>query len=84
MAGIIDTKLLGKPPRFEGDINTWKMWRFQTFAYLGALDGSLIDHLKAVESQTGIIDWDTLSEEHQARARVVFYVLSQLLAKAPL
>ena len=35
---IIDTRLLGKPPKFEGDIAVWKQWRFQTLAYFGALD----------------------------------------------
>ncbi len=35
---IIDTRLLGKPPKFEGDITHWKQWKFQTLAYFGALD----------------------------------------------
>ena len=47
-APLIDTRLLGKPPRFEGDINAWKQWRFQTLAYFGALDPDLHEDLKLV------------------------------------
>ena len=83
-APLIDTRLLGKPPKFEGDINYWKQWRFQTLAYFGALDPELHEDLKLAETIQGPIAYTDLSATKQARARMVFYVLSQLLNKAPL
>ena len=45
LMSVIDTRLIGKPIRFEGDINGWKTWRFQTLAYFGAVESSLADDL---------------------------------------
>ena len=42
-APLIDTKLLCRPPKFEGDIGNWKQWRFQVLAYFGALEPELCD-----------------------------------------
>ena len=81
---LIDTRLLGKPPRFEGDINNWKQWRFQTLAYFGALDSDLHEDLKMAETIPGPIAYSDLNATKQGRSRMVFYVLSQLLNKAPL
>ena len=83
-APLIDTRLLGKPPRFEGDINAWKQWRFQTLAYFGALDPDLHEDLKLAESIPAPIAYGDLNATKQGRSRMVFYVLSQLLNKAPL
>ena len=82
--GVIDTRLLGKPPRFEGDIGEWKQWRFQVMSYFGALDGLIVADLKKSEEVEVVIVLSTLTEEQQRGARVVYYVLSQLLIKAPL
>ena len=67
-APLIDTRLLGKPPKFEGDINHWKQWRFQTLAYFGALDPELHEDLKLAESIPGNIAYGDLSTLKQGRA----------------
>ena len=82
-APLIDTKLLGRPPKFE-DIGNWKQWRFQVLAYFGALEPELCEELQLAETATTSIDFGDLTQARQARSRVVFYVLSQLLHKAPL
>jgi hypothetical protein len=33
MIDLIDTGLLGKPGKFEGDTNKWKQWRIQMMAH---------------------------------------------------
>ena len=58
-APLIDTRLLGKPPKSEGDINHWKQWRFQTLAYFGALDPELHEDLKLAETIQGTIAYGT-------------------------
>ena len=38
--GFVDTKLLGKPDKFDGKDTSWKDWRFVTRAYfLAAMPG---------------------------------------------
>ncbi len=38
--GFVDTKLLGKPDKFDGKDTSWKDWRFVTRAYfLAAMSG---------------------------------------------
>ncbi len=53
-------------------------------AYFGAMDPELHEDLKLAETIPGSIAFGDLSQVKQARSRVVFYVLSQLLCKAPL
>ncbi len=51
---------------------------------LGAVESSLLDDLALAETMPTTVALTDLSEAKQGRSRVVYYVLSHLLAKAPL
>ena len=53
-------------------------------AYLGAIDGSIVDDVKRVEASEDEILLSSLNAQRLQSTRVVYYVLSQLLSKAPL
>ncbi len=59
--GVVDHlyEVVGKPPKFEGDINVWNQRRFQTMAYFGALDLELYGDLELAESLLGAISFGT-------------------------
>ncbi len=37
MAGLVDTRVLAKPNRFEDEQSQWSDWKFQLVCYLGYL-----------------------------------------------
>ena len=47
----IDTRLLGKPDRFDGSDASWKDWEFVTRSYLMAAIGGIGPGLQAAESE---------------------------------
>jgi hypothetical protein len=81
---VIDTKLLGKPPRFEDDIAQCKQQCFQTMTYFGALYPDMHDDLSQAEVMQTPVMLQDLSAAKEDKSRAAFYVLSQLLVKAPL
>ncbi len=58
--------------------------RFQEMAYFGAVDSDIADNWVNAEALMESITVMDISSEKQAKFRVVYCVLSQLLHKAPL
>ena len=75
----IDSKLLGRPPLFDGSEAAWADWQFQTRAYFETLDSDVSDSLEMCELATGEIPFARLNDPAKAAARKVFYILAQLL-----
>ena len=50
MAGVIDTRVLGRPPTFAGeDEAAWATWSFVFRAYIGAVSADMQELLMAAE-----------------------------------
>ena len=49
---IVDTRLLSKPKNFNGKLDEWIPWAFKIRAYLGALDGTLLEELDGVAAHS--------------------------------
>ena len=69
---LIDTKQLGKPPALEGDVASWRPWRFQVLVYFGAVEPALCEELMLAEMLATTIAFNDLTAAKQARSRVVF------------
>ncbi len=61
--GVIETKLLGKPDRFEGDIKAWK----QRLAYFGAVETSVADDLALAGNMAATVACTDVHEDKQAK-----------------
>ena len=40
-AGVVNTRLLGKPKRFDGSTDSWRQFKFTFSGYAGAVDSRL-------------------------------------------
>ena len=83
-SGTIDTRVLGKPTKYNGDREQGVSWKFVFKSYIGALDSRLLNDLEIAEVQRDPLYLSSLPEGAQARARLLTYVLSQTLTGAPL
>ena len=73
--GMVDTRLLGKPERWDGSDRGWKDWRFVTRAYLMAAMPSVSVYLDRAEALTQDIDLPSLDEDGQQVSRQLYYIL---------
>ncbi len=47
---VVDTRVLGRPPSFDGRTATWRGWEFWYLAYCGAVEPRLKDLLMQCEA----------------------------------
>ena len=71
MPAIVDTRLLGRPPKFGGDAPSWKTWQFQTIAYFGAVDHATQSDLVTSGALDVQISTGDMSDNAKARSRMV-------------
>ena len=67
--GMVDTRLLGKPEKWDGTDRAWKDWRFVTRAYLMAAMPATSVALDRAEELTQPVDLAALDEESKAASR---------------
>jgi hypothetical protein len=76
--GFVDTKLLGKPDKFDGKDTSWKDWRFVTRAYfLAAMPGIdlLLDLAEGTDQE---IENVFLDQRTASISKQLYYVLVML------
>ncbi len=76
--GFVDTKLLGKPDKFDGKDTSWKDWRFVVRAYfLAAMPGIdlLLDLAEGTDQE---IENILLDQRDAIISRQLYYVLVML------
>ena len=81
---LVDTRVLGRPPKFGGEREQWQSWKFVFKAYVGALGGEILDEMTAAESRANAIALTALPEATKNRSRTLAYILAQTLTGAPL
>ena len=65
MAGIIDTRVLGKPEKWDGDRKEWRHWSSDVRSWVGAVSGPLAEAMTAVQSRPTPVTPDLLTPEQQ-------------------
>ena len=73
--GMVDTRLLGKPEKWNGTDAAWKDWRFVVRAYLQAAMPTIGDLLDRAEGDTTQVECEHLSVEEKASSQQLYYVL---------
>ncbi len=76
---LIDTRLLCRPKTYTGGRDRWAQRELVFKAYIGAVDQSLLASLDIAEQQVQGLDFDTFGANPLQHARVMSYILSQVV-----
>ena len=78
---VLDTRLLGKPSKFSGNIGDWAQWKFQVSNYLQLVDADLPDEIEAAMAKTEPITVDPAQNPTLfARGRTLYAITVSLLS----
>ena len=73
-AGVVDTRVIGKPDQFDGDPMKCADWSFKLGSYLGAVDQRYQQELTTTEASTPRLN-ETLESEGSALSTQMYYIL---------
>ena len=74
-AGVVDTRVIGKPDQFDGDPMKYADWSFKLRSYLGAVDQRYQQELTTTEASSTPRLHATLSREESALSTQMYYIL---------
>ena len=73
-AGVVDTRVIGKPDQFDGDPMKYADWWFQLRSYLGAVDQRYQRELTTTKTSSTPRLNATLGSEEDALRTQMYYV----------
>ena len=80
-AGVVDTRVIGKPDQFDGDPMKYADWSFKLRSYLGAVDQQYQQELTTTSTPRLNA---TLGSEESALSTQMYYILVMTTAGAAL
>ena len=80
-AGIIDTRVLGKPGHFSGKETEFRDFKFQVIVYCGLVEPELPAMIKISAQQEDEIKMDPLTPDQRNKAKMLYYILAMLTSK---
>ena len=83
-AGVVDTRVIGKPDQFDGDPMKYVDWSFKLKSYLGAVDQRYQEELTKTESSSTPRLNANLGCEDSALSTQMYYILVMTAAGAAL
>ena len=83
-AGVVDTRVIGKPDQFDGDPMKYADWSFKLRSYLGAVDQRYQEELTKTESSSTPRLNANLGSEESALSTQMYYILVMTTAGATL
>ena len=83
-AGVVDTRVIGKPDQFDGDPMKYADWSFKLRSYLGAVDQRYQEELTKTESSSTPRLNANLGSEESALSTQMYYILVMTTAGAAL
>ena len=83
-AGVVDTRVIGKPDQFKGDPMKYADWSFNLRSYLGAVDQRYQEELMKTESSSTPRLNANLWSEESALSTQMYYILVMTTAGAAL
>ena len=83
-AGVVDTRVIGKPDQFDGDPMKYADWSFKLRSYLGAVDQRYQEELMKTESSSTPRLNANLGSEESALSTQRYYILVMTTAGAAL
>ena len=75
---VLDTRVLGRPDKWDGSEKAWPNWSFVMKAYAGAIDQDLSADMTTAECSTDAMSNDAMTGERKARSVQLYFVLIML------
>ena len=76
---VVDTKLLGKPPSFDGAPEKWRDWSLVFKAYMGAVDERYGDAFRMIETAVEPVLNDRIDERWTGLSSQMYFILVMLV-----
>ena len=76
--GLIDTRVLGKPPTFHGKEQEYPEWHESFLSWAGLFNGVVAGHLELAKTHPTEIIFDQLPAEMQVMTQMVFHMFMQI------
>ena len=83
-AGVVDTRVIGKPDQFDGDPMKYTDWTFKLRSYFVAVDQRYQQELTTTETSSTPRLNATLSSEESALSAQMYYILEMITSGAVL
>ena len=71
---LVDTRVLGRPDKWDGSEKAWPNWSFVMKACAGAIDQALSADMTTAECSTDVMSNDTMTGEKKARSVQLYFV----------
>ncbi|CAK0819502.1 unnamed protein product [Prorocentrum cordatum] len=84
MAGLVDTRLLGRPNKYSGNRDEFPTFRYQLISYLGAIGPRLAQAVTTAATHGNVITLSEMGDDNKQFAATMGYTLSQLLGGSAL
>eukprot|EP00959_Pyramimonas_sp_CCMP1952_P208741 4366309-Pyramimonas_sp.AAC.1 len=84
MAGLVDTRLLGRPNKHSGNRDEFPTFRYQLICYLGAIDPKLAQAVATAATHGNVIALSEMGDDNKQFAATMGYILSQLIGGSAL
>ena len=75
---VVDTRVLGRPDKWDGSEKAWPNWSFVMEVCAGAIDQALSADMTTAECSTDVMSIDTMTGEKKARSVQLYFVLIML------
>ena len=79
LAGVVDTRILGRPERFDGKDSGWHDFKFEFENYMGAVNSTVVEMMEVAAKQQDPIPMNVMTEEQKAVSQQLFYVMAMLV-----
>ena len=75
---VLDTRVLGRPDKWDGSEKAWPNWRFVMKAHAGAIDQHLSTGMTSAEISTDALSNESMTPRKQSRSVQLYLVLIML------
>ena len=75
---VVDTRVLGRPGKWDGSEKAWSNWSFEMKACAGAIDQALSVDMTTAECSKDAVSTDMMTGEKNARSVQLYFVLIML------
>ena len=79
LAGVVDTRILGRPERFDGKDAGWYDFKFEFENYMGAVNSTVVEMMEVAAKQQDMIPMSVMTADQKAVSQQLFYAMAMLV-----
>ena len=76
LAGVVDTRILGGPERFDGKDAGWYDFKFEFENYMGAVNSTVVEMMEVAAEHPDVIPMSVMTTDQKAVSQQLFYVMA--------